>query len=241
MLACARLGVIHSVVFGGFSGEACGLRAADSGSRVLIYMDGYYRSGKMIDHKAAARDRGRDRGEGRPDDRQGPRLAAVPRQVRLRRAHGQGTRLLRGRRPRELPRQARRPGPDGRGGPALPDVHERHDRQAQGLPAPDRRLPRLRHGDLEVHPGHPSGGRVLVHGRHRLDHRALVHRLRPARARGDVGHLRGRADLSRTRGGSGASPSGSTSTSSTRRRPRSACSARRAPRSRRSTTTASST
>jgi len=54
MLACARLGVIHSVVFGGFSGEACGLRAADSGSHVMIYMDGYYRSGKMIDHKASA-------------------------------------------------------------------------------------------------------------------------------------------------------------------------------------------
>src|SRR5580658_5754176 len=53
MLACARLGVIHSVVFGGFSGEACGTRAADSGSRVLITMDGYYRNGKMIDHKAA--------------------------------------------------------------------------------------------------------------------------------------------------------------------------------------------
>jgi acetyl-CoA synthetase len=54
MLACARLGVVHSVVFGGFSGEACGLRAADSGSRVLIYMDAYYRGGKLIDHKAAA-------------------------------------------------------------------------------------------------------------------------------------------------------------------------------------------
>jgi acetyl-CoA synthetase len=54
MLACARLGVIHSVVFGGFSGEACGLRAADSGSRVLIYADSYYRSGKLIDHKASA-------------------------------------------------------------------------------------------------------------------------------------------------------------------------------------------
>jgi len=54
MLACARLGVIHSVVFGGFSGEACGLRAADSGSRVLIYMDAYYRGGKLIDHKASA-------------------------------------------------------------------------------------------------------------------------------------------------------------------------------------------
>ncbi|MBI4459499.1 MAG: AMP-binding protein, partial [Acidobacteria bacterium] len=42
MLACARLGIIHSVVFGGFSGEAAGLRAADSGSHVMIYMDGYY-------------------------------------------------------------------------------------------------------------------------------------------------------------------------------------------------------
>lgn len=54
MLACARLGIIHSVVFGGFSGEACGLRAADSGSRVLIYADGYYRNGKWIDHKGNA-------------------------------------------------------------------------------------------------------------------------------------------------------------------------------------------
>src|ERR1700683_3192129 len=54
MLACARLGVVLSVVFGGFSGEACGMRAADSGSRVLITMDGYYRNGKMIDHKAGA-------------------------------------------------------------------------------------------------------------------------------------------------------------------------------------------
>jgi acetyl-CoA synthetase len=54
MLACARLGVVHSVVFGGFSGEACGLRAADSGSRVLIYVDGYHRNGKWVDHKASA-------------------------------------------------------------------------------------------------------------------------------------------------------------------------------------------
>ncbi len=54
MLACARLGVVHSVVFGGFSGEACGTRAADSGSRVLIYADGYWRNGKWIDHKGNA-------------------------------------------------------------------------------------------------------------------------------------------------------------------------------------------
>ncbi len=54
MLACARLGVIHSVVFGGFSGEACGMRAADSGSRVLIYADGYHRNGRWVDHKTSA-------------------------------------------------------------------------------------------------------------------------------------------------------------------------------------------
>jgi acetyl-CoA synthetase len=51
MLACARLGVIHSQVYGGFSGEACGERIADSGSRVMITIDGYYRSGKLLDHK----------------------------------------------------------------------------------------------------------------------------------------------------------------------------------------------
>ena len=54
MLACARLGVIHSEVFGGFSGAACGDRAADSGSEVLITMDAYYRSGELIDHKIKA-------------------------------------------------------------------------------------------------------------------------------------------------------------------------------------------
>ncbi|MBX5465470.1 MAG: acetate--CoA ligase [Clostridia bacterium] len=54
MLACARLGVIHSVVFAGFSGKACAERAADSGSRVLITMDAYWRSGKLLDHKEKA-------------------------------------------------------------------------------------------------------------------------------------------------------------------------------------------
>ena len=54
MLACARLGVVHTVVFGGFSGESAGRRAADSGSRVLITMDGYYRNGKFLDHRPAA-------------------------------------------------------------------------------------------------------------------------------------------------------------------------------------------
>ncbi len=54
MLACARLGVIHSEVFGGFSGAACGHRIVDSGSKILVTMDAYYRNGELIDHKAKA-------------------------------------------------------------------------------------------------------------------------------------------------------------------------------------------
>ena len=54
MLACARLGVIHSQVFGGFSGRACADRIVDSGSNVLITADAYYRSGSLIDHKEKA-------------------------------------------------------------------------------------------------------------------------------------------------------------------------------------------
>ncbi|MBN1382533.1 MAG: acetate--CoA ligase [Deltaproteobacteria bacterium] len=54
MLACARLGIIHSQVFGGFSGKACADRIIDSESSVLITMDAYYRSGQLIDHKEKA-------------------------------------------------------------------------------------------------------------------------------------------------------------------------------------------
>jgi acetyl-CoA synthetase len=51
MLACARLGVIHSVVFGGFSGHACGERIVDSRSHVLVTIDAYHRNGELIDQK----------------------------------------------------------------------------------------------------------------------------------------------------------------------------------------------
>jgi len=54
MLACARLGAIHSEVFGGFSGTACGHRMADAQSVVLVTMDAYYRGGSLVDHKVKA-------------------------------------------------------------------------------------------------------------------------------------------------------------------------------------------
>jgi acetyl-CoA synthetase len=54
MLACARLGIIHNEVFGGFSAKACADRVVDSGSHVLVTCDGYYRNGQLIDKKKDA-------------------------------------------------------------------------------------------------------------------------------------------------------------------------------------------
>ena len=54
MLACARLGIIHSQVFGGFSGKAAADRIVDSQSDILITMDGYFRGGQLLDHKEKA-------------------------------------------------------------------------------------------------------------------------------------------------------------------------------------------
>jgi len=48
MLACARIGAVHSVVFGGFSADALRDRMLDCESTLLICADGYYRGGKVI-------------------------------------------------------------------------------------------------------------------------------------------------------------------------------------------------
>ncbi len=54
LLACARIGAIHAVVFGGFSADALKDRMLDCGSTVLICSDGYYRAGKVIKSKEMA-------------------------------------------------------------------------------------------------------------------------------------------------------------------------------------------
>ena len=52
MLACARIGAIHSVVFGGFSPEALAGRIQDCDSRLVITADGGMRGGKLVPLKA---------------------------------------------------------------------------------------------------------------------------------------------------------------------------------------------
>ena len=78
MLACARLGVIHSQVFGGFSGAACGHRIADSEQQDPDH------HGRLLPQRRRARPQGQGRrgGRGGPQGghrgRQGAGLAALP-------------------------------------------------------------------------------------------------------------------------------------------------------------------
>ncbi|WP_435183910.1 acetate--CoA ligase [Halobellus sp. EA9] len=54
MLACARIGAPHSVVFAGFSADALATRMNAADSEYLITCDGYYRRGDPLDHLAKA-------------------------------------------------------------------------------------------------------------------------------------------------------------------------------------------
>ena len=241
MLACARLGVIHSVVFGGFSGEACGLRAADSGSRVLIYMDGYHRSGKLIDHKAAA-------------------------EIAVATAEKEGQKIDKVLVWRRYPGKYCSAAPMVQGRDVFVDDVLQQYRGARVDPVPmDAEAPLFlmyTSGTTGKPKGcqHRTGGYLAyvtgtskyIQDIHPEDtywcmadigwitgHSYIV--LRAAGTRGHIGRLRGRAGLP-GRGTSLADrASGWASTSSTPRRPPSACCARPAPTSPRSTITTSST
>jgi acetyl-CoA synthetase len=54
MLACARIGAPHTVVFGGFSAEALAGRINDAQARLLVTADGGWRRGRVVDLKSAA-------------------------------------------------------------------------------------------------------------------------------------------------------------------------------------------
>lgn len=52
MLACARIGAPHTVVFAGFSAGSLRDRVTDAGAKIVITCDGYTRRGKLLNHKA---------------------------------------------------------------------------------------------------------------------------------------------------------------------------------------------
>ncbi len=94
MLACARLGAPHTVVFGGFSSDALASRLADCDARVVVTSDGGYRRGApsplkpAVDEACEKADRGgphRSQGAGRPSYGRRGGVERRPRRVVARR------------------------------------------------------------------------------------------------------------------------------------------------------------
>ncbi|HID60368.1 MAG TPA: acetyl-coenzyme A synthetase, partial [Hadesarchaea archaeon] len=56
LLACARIGAPHSVVFSAFSSDSLRVRLEDAEAKILITADGYYRRGKVVNLKSNADD-----------------------------------------------------------------------------------------------------------------------------------------------------------------------------------------
>ena len=182
MLACARIGAVHNVVFGGFSAESVRERMEFSEAKALVTVDGARRKGKTAPIKQAV------------DEHMGD-LETLETIVVVRHT-GIECPMTRG--PRRLLRRGAgggRPGVPGRAArrraPALHPLHLRLDREAEGDPAHDRRLHDRRHRDppLRLRP-QARVRRLLVRRRRRLGHRPLLHRLRAAlqrRHQRDVG------------------------------------------------------
>ena len=136
MLACARIGAPHTVVFGGFSAEALAGRINDAEAKLVITADGGWRRGKAMPLKAGGR-RGR-RGDARPSSTSSSSAAsATPRRSTT---DGRGPRRLVARH-RRAPGRRLPAGPARQRAHALPALHVGHDRQAEGHHPHDRRLP----------------------------------------------------------------------------------------------------
>ena len=185
MLACARLGAPHSVIFGGFSAEALHTRIDDAQCKVVVTTDGQFRRGKPSPLKPAVDEALQHPNPGREGARRAPhrhrgRLGRGPRRVVARR--------------RRPPERHPRGAAARQRAPAVHPLHQRHHREAQGHLPHQRRLPdpgRL-HQRRRARRA-PRDRRLLVHRRRRLGHRAHLHRLRPARQRRDPGDVRGHA------------------------------------------------
>ncbi len=133
LLACARIGAPHTVIFGGFSAEALAGRIKDCKAKVLVTADGGYRRGKIVPLKENA-------------DGAAAACPTLKHVVVYRRTgkHGRddrraattgGTSSMADGLARLPPRAARQRAS------ALHPLHLGLDRQAQGHPAHDRRLP----------------------------------------------------------------------------------------------------
>ena len=135
MLACARIGAVHSVVFGGFSPDSLAGRIEDCDSKMVITADEGLRGGRKIPLKAnadaaIAKAGGVDHVHRRaPHRRRGRHASRARRLVPRGRQDGDDRVPVRG---------------DERGGSAVHPLHVGLDRKAEGRAAHHRRLSGLR-------------------------------------------------------------------------------------------------
>ena len=174
MLACARIGAVHSVVFGGFSSESLRDRINDAQATLLVTADGGWRRGQVVPLKQMA-----DVAlEGTPSIKNVvivQRMQGAPAPVHVKEGRDHWYHRLMQDASFDVRARAH-----GRRGHAVHAVHVGHHRQAQGHRAHDRRLSggHLRHHQVGVRP--QGRRRLLVHRRHRLGDGPQLRRLRSA-------------------------------------------------------------
>ena len=189
MLACARIGAIHSVVFGGFSPESLAGRIVDCDACAVITADEGVRGGKHIPLKRNVDDA--------LEQRDVPTVIVVTRtgaDVPMK-----DGRDIRYSDVRDGLATECEPGDHERRRSAVHPLHVGLDRQAQGRRPHHRRLCGLGRDDLRLDLRLPAGRHLLVHRRHRLDHRPQLRRLRSADDARDERDVRRRPQLSRFR------------------------------------------
>ncbi len=143
MLACARIGAVHSVIFGGFSPEAVAGRIIDSSSRLVITADEGVRAGRGIPLKKNV-----------DDALKNPNVKTIENVVVLKRTGGkidwhEGRDLWWS----DLIEKTRRPAParrDERRRPAVYPLYLRFNRQTQRRAAHYRRLSGLCGNDVQI-------------------------------------------------------------------------------------------
>jgi propionyl-CoA synthetase len=204
MLACVRIGAVHSVVFGGFAAHSLATRIDDALPKVLITADAGMRGGKQINVQAAGR-RGHEPGQDTS------RAQGTPGQPRPGRRHGAGIRARDVDLWERTARQAH-----GRAGRACVWLESSRaqsyilytsleppasPKACSATPAATPSRWRLQH---EAHLYDAQARRDHVrHQRHRLGGRPQLHRLRTADRRHDHDHVRGPADRAPIRASGG--------------------------------------
>jgi hypothetical protein len=183
MLACARIGAVHCVVFGGFASGSLATRIEDAEPKVVVSADAGSRGGKVIAYKPLL-DEAIRLSKHKPDAVLLTDRGLAPMDLAAGRDHLAS----------ELRREAPRcPGALHMAGVhrhQLHHLHQRHHRQAQGRAARRGRLRRGAGREHEAHLRWPARRNLLLDQRHRLGGGPQLHRLWPADRRHGDDHVR---------------------------------------------------